>query len=241
MRSGQRSGAFVHLQNIPARDHVARREVFQDDATRRPQLFGIQLHQVSGLPNGPKTGLAPGPGSTAHFSPYCPGRCECCDFDEHAAAFQIAQDAAHHRSRKANSFPAQQNDQLVLSPARIFAPGDPHGFGLLGRPGRLTAPVRAMGAIFQSDQVVWIVAAPPTVEGLPADAETTAGQSGAALVTKIISHPLQVKLAGPAQLAPKARELSRFRYLPPSNLHGNTLPSVTHHSEREQRSSSWIE
>ena len=36
-----------------------------------------------------------------------------------------------------------------------------------------------------------------------------------------------------AQRVPKARDLSRFGYLPPSNLHGDTLPSVTNHSERE--------
>jgi hypothetical protein len=59
-----------------------------------------------------------------------------------------------------------------------------------------------------------------------------AGERRNASVLKIVSHPPQPKLACSAQLAPQARELSRLRYLSPSYLHGDTLPSVTNHSER---------
>jgi hypothetical protein len=59
-----------------------------------------------------------------------------------------------------------------------------------------------------------------------------AGERRNASVLEIVSHPSQPKLACAAQLAAQARELSRLRYLSPSYLHGDTLPSVTNHSER---------
>jgi hypothetical protein len=61
----------------------------------------------------------------------------------------------------------------------------------------------------------------------------TAGERRIATVAKIVTHPDQPELASPAQLEPKARELSRFGYPSPMYSHGDTLPSVTNHSERE--------
>jgi hypothetical protein len=79
-----------------------------------------------------------------------------------------------------------------------------------------------------------IIAAPPAIKRLPTDLKVTAGEGRIATVAEIVTHPDQAELASPAQLAPKARELSRFGYLPPLYLHGDTLSSVTNHSEREQ-------
>jgi len=62
-----------------------------------------------------------------------------------------------------------------------------------------------------------------------------AGEGRIPPVLEIVAHPLQAKLRRSAQRVPKARELSRFGYLPPSDLHPDTLPSVTNHSEREHR------
>ena len=81
-----------------------------------------------------------------------------------------------------------------------------------------------------------VVAAPPGIERLPADPKMTAGEGRVATMAEIVTHPDQAELASPAQLAPKARELSGFGYLPPLYLHGDTLSSVTNHSEREHSS-----
>jgi len=93
--------------------------------------------------------------------------------------------------------------------------------------------MRPMRAVLQGREVMGIIAAPPAIERLATDPEVTAGEGRIATVTEIVTHPGQPELASPAQLAPKARELSRFGYPPSSNLHGDTLPSVTNHSERE--------
>ena len=58
----------MHFEHIPASDHVASGEVFRHDSARRSHLFGVELNQISGLSNGPKTGLSPRPGTATHFS-----------------------------------------------------------------------------------------------------------------------------------------------------------------------------
>ena len=93
----------------------------------------------------------------------------------------------------------------------------------------------AVGTILQSAEVVGIKVKLPTVKGLPADAETAAGQGGVATVGGVVAHPAKPLLGSPAQLVPRARQLVRSGNLSASDLHGDTLPkSVTHHSERTQ-------
>jgi len=228
---GERSGAFVNFQDIPTRDHVASREMFEHDSAHRPHLFGVELNQISRLSNGPKTWFSPGPGTASHLSAtgwYLGDR-----FHQHAATLQIAQDPAHHGGGKPEVFAAEQHDQFVLPPAGILAPQREDGFALRGGPGRLATPMRTVRAIFQTGEIVRVIAAPPAIERLPADPKVTAGERRIATVAKIVTHPGQPELASPAQLAPKARELSRFGYPSPSYLHSDTLPSVTNHSERE--------
>jgi hypothetical protein len=94
--------------------------------------------------------------------------------------------------------------------------------------------MRTVGAIFQAREIMRVIAAPPAIKGLPADPEMAAGEGRIATIAEIMTHPDQPELGATAQLAPKARELSRFGYPSPMNLHGDTLSSVTNHSEREQ-------
>ena len=229
---GQRSGAFVHFQHIPTRDHVAGREVFQYHAARRSHLFGVDLHQITRPSNRPKMGFSPGPGTAAHFAAP-PDRSFRPSFHQHAAALQVVQDPAHHGRGKPNVFAAQQHDQFVLPPAGILASQSENGFALRGCPGRLAMPMRAMRTILQRGEVMRIVAPPPAIERLPADPKVAAGKSRIAAMTQIMTHPGQPELTNPAQLAPKTRKLARSGHLPSSYLHGDTLPSVTNHSERE--------
>src|SRR5579859_2694931 len=217
----QRSGAFVNFQNIPARDHVASREVFQHHSARRPYLFGVELNQIPGLLYGPKTGLSSGPRSAAHLS--ATGRYPGGRFHQHAAMLQIAQDSPHHGGGEPKVFTAKQHDQLVLPPAGIFAPQRENRLALCHRPCRLAAPMRTVRAILQTGEIVRIITAPPAVERLPTNSKVTAGERRIATVAEIVTHPGQPELACPAQLAPKARELSRFGYPSPSYLHGDTL------------------
>jgi len=233
VRGGQRSGPLVHFHNIPARDHVAGREVFQHHSACWPHFFGVELHQISRPPNRPKTGLSSSPGTTAHLAPPS-GYCGRRGFDQHASSLQIAENATHHRSGKAKSFAAKQQDQLVLPPAGILAPQGQDRCRLRRRPCRLPPPLGAMRVILQRGEVMRVVAAPPAIEGLPTDAEMAASERSVATVSEIVGHPLHAELAGPAQLVPQARELSRLGHPSPSNLYDDTLPSVTNHSEREQ-------
>src|SRR5208282_5301545 len=196
------------------------------------KFFSIELNQVPGLPNRPETGLPHGPGSIAHLPPSGPNR-RTRSFHQHAAPFQNAENPTHHGSGEVELLARQQNGELVLPPARILTPQGQDRFGLRSCPGGLTPPPRTMRSILQSRQIVRVVAAPPAIERLPADPKVAAGERRVAPVLEIVSHPLQPELARSAQLAPQARELSRLGYLPPSYLHGNTLPSVTNHSERE--------
>jgi hypothetical protein len=230
--SGERSGAFVNFQDIPTRDHVASREVFQHDSARRSHLFGVELYQISRLSNGPKTRLPPHPGTASHLA--ATGGYLGRRFHQHAATLQIVQNPAHRGGGKLEVFAAEQHGPFVLPPAGILALQRENGFALRGRLGRLPAPIRTVRVIFQTGEIVGVIAAPPSIERLPADPKVTAGACRIATVAEIVTHPVQPDLAGSAQLAPKARELSRFGYPSPSYLHGNTLPSVTNHSEREQ-------
>jgi hypothetical protein len=118
---------------------------------------------------------------------------------------------------------AQQDDQFVLPPAGKLAPQCQDSFPVGCRPGGLTTLMRTVRAVLQGVEVMGIIAALPAIKRLPANPKVTAGEGRIATVAEIVTHPDQAELASPAQLAPKARELSRFGYLPPLYLHGDTL------------------
>ena len=64
----------MDFDHIPARDHVASRELFQDHVGRGTQVHGIELHQVARLLDRIILGLAQGPGPSrrAAASPETP-------------------------------------------------------------------------------------------------------------------------------------------------------------------------
>ncbi len=95
--------------------------------------------------------------------------------DQHPALFQPRQDASDHRGGDAPTFPPQQDHQLVFAPARILAAQVAYSLGQLGRPGRLPPPVRPVRMTLQARQVLRFIAAPPAIEGLPANPEMAAG------------------------------------------------------------------
>jgi len=70
--------------------------------------------------------------------------------------------------------------------------------------------MRTVRAVLQGVEVMGIIATPPAIKRLPTDPEVTAGEGRVATMAEIVTHPDQAELASPAQLAPKARELSRF-------------------------------
>src|SRR5271157_3296561 len=92
-----------------------------------------------------------------------------------------------------------------------------------------------MTARFQAAQVQRVVTPSPTIEGLPRDPEMAAGE-GHVLAQAIKIHPGQPNSGFPAQLHPNGLQPRRPGWLTVFNLHPDTLlESVTHHSEREQR------
>lgn len=52
----------MHLHNVPARDDIASAKVFEDDAAAHANFFGIDLHEIAGMLDGPVFRLANGPG-----------------------------------------------------------------------------------------------------------------------------------------------------------------------------------
>ena len=79
----------------------------------------------------------------------------------------------------------------------------------------------------QRGQLVRVIAAPPAVEALPADAEMATGEGRVAPVVQVVIHPLKPLNRIAAQLPPGAHKLAGTGWLSPSNLHGDTLLRVS--------------
>src|SRR5579864_4962735 len=79
----------------------------------------------------------------------------------------------------------------------------------------------------QRGQLVRVIAAPPAVEALPADAEMATGEGCVAPVVQVVIHPLKPLNRIAAQLPPGAHKLAGTGWLSPSNLHGDTLLRVS--------------
>src|SRR5579863_2946406 len=229
-QEGERAGGVrsgVSLQDVPPRDQIARREVVQDHAGFRTHLLGVQGHQIAGLAHPPKTGLARGPGTMAQLAALSDEHGRSGSFHQHAPAFQIGEHAANHGSRQRKALFKEDVTQLVFAPARILTAHREHPVRLLGRPGGSAEPVRTMRAPLQRSQLVWVIAAPPAVEALPADPEMAAGESRVASVVQVVIHPLKPPNRVAAQLPPRIRQLAESGWLSPSNLHGDTLLRVS--------------
>jgi hypothetical protein len=84
-----------------------------------------------------------------------------------------------------------------------------------------------MRACLQGGQVMRVIAAPPAVEALPADAEMATGEGSVASTVQVMIHPLKLLNRFAAQLPSGARKLAGSGWLSPSNLHGDTLLRVS--------------
>src|SRR5579864_1782906 len=84
-----------------------------------------------------------------------------------------------------------------------------------------------MRVSLQRGQLVRVIAAPPAVEALPADAEMATGEGCVAPVVQVVIHPLKPLNRIAAQLPPGAHKLAGTGWLSPSNLHGDTLLRVS--------------
>src|SRR5262250_2065641 len=82
--------------------------------------------------------------------------------------------------------------------------------------------MRTMTTLFQADQIQWLIALAPTVEGLARNPEMAAGE-GHVLRATVKVHPCQTGLCCPAQLYPDRRQPRRSRWLSALGLHANTL------------------
>src|SRR5437660_6958351 len=109
------------LQDVPTGDEIARREMVQYDAGCRTHLFGIQSYQIAGLAQPPKTRLARGPGAMAQLAALAQEHGSSRSFDQHAAAFQISEDATDHGRGKRKALVKKETTQVVLAPARVLA------------------------------------------------------------------------------------------------------------------------
>ena len=84
----------------------------------------------------------------------------------------------------------------------------------------------AMGAGFQSGQIVGIEAALPVIEGLAADAKVPAGM-GHVVAPVIEVHPGQPNPGFPAELHSDSSQSARTGRFPFANLHIDTLIRVS--------------
>ena len=191
VRRGLGGGLRVNFEHVPARDHIAGGEVMEPNTAGRAQLLGVESDQIAGLAHGPKSRLSGGPRAPAEFAPLPGEHGEARRFDQQAAPLQIGQETTHHGSRKQNILFMEQTLQLGFAPARILAAQSQHRTGLLGGPRGPTQTMWTMRMSLQCGQDVWIIAAPPTVEALTADAEMPTRESRIASMLKVVSHPLK--------------------------------------------------
>ena len=208
IRSRWPGGARVSLQHIPARDDVAGREVFPDHSGQGAHVERIDLDPVARVqsPICPEFSHRVGTRTKRSARVAHPAAQR---LDQHSASFQIAQGAPHHRSGKRQTLATEQVDQLVFSPPRELSAQTQDLLGPPGGPGGPPSVMGTVGTTLQRVQVVRIKALSPTVEGLAADAEVSASESHAPPPHAVEIHPGQSNQSRPAQLLPRARELSR--------------------------------
>src|SRR5713226_4622041 len=225
----------MHFHHIPTGDHVAGAEVFEEDAAAHANFFGIDLHQIAGMLEGPVFRLANGPRTLAQFAVLSEQDRGFRRFVQRTATLKSGQNAADHGNGDVEFFASEQHHQLVLAPARILLAQRQDTLGQCGCPGGLTYVARPMRALLQGSEIVPVKAAQPAIKSLPADAEVPTGACSVPSIEEIEKHPLKSRSCRAAQTLSEARQLARLGKLIPSDLaHPDTLPSVTNHSERAQ-------
>jgi len=118
LRGGLGGGARVGLNHVPARNHVAGGELLDDHAGQGTHVQGIDLDQIAGPGNRVLLGFADGIGTCPQNAATAGNAAAGC-FDQLALPPQLAEDAAHHRSRDRQLLLADQDGKLVLAPAGI--------------------------------------------------------------------------------------------------------------------------
>lgn len=106
----------VGLDHVPARNHVAGCELFEDHAGQRTHVQGIEPGPGGGLGHGVLLGFAHGigmgPQNATRSGDTGAGR-----FRQAAVLLQASENATHHGSGNWQLLAAQKNGQLVLAPA----------------------------------------------------------------------------------------------------------------------------
>src|SRR5439155_21409658 len=110
------------------------------------------------------------------------------------------QKTTDHGDRNRPAPASQEHHQLVFTPSWVLLAQLAHAFRLLRTPSRAAPAHRPMRTVFQSGQLLRIVAPLPAIEGLTADAEVSTGQGGVPAVSLVVIEPSQPLLSFTAQL-----------------------------------------
>ncbi len=173
-----RIGPRMGLHHVPARDEVACREVLQNHTACRTHLLGVQGHQIARLAHPPKTRLACGPRPMTQLAAWSHQRGVCGASTSTPRRFRSVR-MCPIMEVDVQSGPVKKNvTQLVLAPARVLAAQE------ATRAVELVKPTNWDGGVGAGDAnalLAWsdkrIIAAPPAVEALPADAEMATGDT----------------------------------------------------------------
>lgn len=117
-------------------------------------FFGIDLHQISGMLDGPVFRLAHGPRALAQFAVLAEQDGGLGRFVQDAATLESQQNAPDCGNRNVKLLASEQDHQFVLTPAGILLAERQDAFGQFCGPHGLTHLVRPMRALFQGGEIV---------------------------------------------------------------------------------------
>ena len=117
LRSGRGGGAGVGLNDIPARDHIASGELFENYARQKTHVHGVDLNQVARLAHRVLLGFAHRVGTGTQRPPRS-GRTGARRFHQPTLPLEVDENAPQHRSGDRDLLAAEQHGQLIFAPAR---------------------------------------------------------------------------------------------------------------------------
>ena len=112
-------------------------------------------------------------------------------FAQQALVLGSCQDPAHHRLGNGQALPFQQQHELVLAGTRPALAHCHNRREQLGGVGGSPGAPGPAAAVLKALQVARVVARPPAVERLPADAEMPAGQGDVVALAVAELEPLK--------------------------------------------------
>lgn len=182
---GDGGGAAVDTEDIPAADDVASREVLVPvgRAGQKADVGAVDLDEVPrrtrdvvlGLPDRVRPNLR----AAAH-----PGVTQVSG-EQTPTAFESREDAADHGHRDGKTLEAQEDDELVLAPARVLSAQLEDRLLEVLRPGRLTHVAWPAAALFEAARPVPGSTPEPVVERGAAETEVTGRQADAFSVRRV--------------------------------------------------------